>query len=345
MKLINTTEAVGHILCHDLTRIIPGKEKGAAFRKGHVVTEEDIPELLAMGKEHLYVWEMNDGMLHEDEAAQVLSDITVGKAQNMTRTEPKEGKIEIMASEDGLLKIDREKLDLINSMGELMIATVHGDFPVKKGDKLAGTRIIPLSISKEKMEEAKRIAGDEPILRILPIKKVKYGIVTTGSEVYKGLIEDKFGPVLKHKMDEYDGELIEQILLPDDKERITNAIKVLAFDKKCDVVLVSGGMSVDPDDKTPGAIKDTGADIVTYGAPVLPGAMFLLSYLECEGRSVPVMGLPGCIMYAGRTIFDLVLPRVLAGERLKLEDISHYGEGGLCLNCEVCHFSNCGFGK
>ncbi len=263
----------------------------------------------------------------------------------MTRTEPKEGKIEIMASEDGLLKIDREKLDLINSMGELMIATVHGDFPVKKGDKLAGTRIIPLSISKEKMEEAKRIAGDEPILCILPIKKVKYGIVTTGNEVYKGLIEDKFGPVLKRKMDEYDGELIEQILLPDDKERITNAIKELAFDKKCDVVLVSGGMSVDPDDKTPGAIKDTGADIVTYGAPVLPGAMFLLSYLECEGRTVPVMGLPGCIMYAGRTIFDLVLPRVLAGERLKLEDISHYGEGGLCLNCEDCHFPNCGFGK
>ena len=345
MKLINTTEAVGHVLCHDLTRIIPGQEKGPAFRKGHVVTEEDIPELLAMGKEHLYVWEMNDSMLHEDDAAKILCDLCMGEDSMMTHSEPKEGKIEIFAAEDGLLKIDRKKLDLINSMGELMIATIHGDYPVRKGDKLAGTRIIPLTISKEKMDKAKAAAGDKPILRVLPIKRVKYGIVTTGSEVYKGLIEDKFGPVLKRKMDEYGGELVEQILLPDDKEGITKAIRELAVEKKCDVVLVSGGMSVDPDDKTPGAIKDTGADIVTYGAPVLPGAMFLLSYLEADGRTVPVMGLPGCIMYAGRTIFDLVLPRVLAGERLEVEDISSYGEGGLCLNCEVCHFPNCGFGK
>ncbi len=345
MKLIKTTDAVGHVLCHDLTRIIPGQEKGPAFRKGHIVTSEDIPVLLAMGKENLFVWEMNDEMMHENEAASVLCDICMRDDPNMLRSEPSEGKIEIRASVDGLLKIDREKLNIVNSMGEMMIATVHGDTPVRKGDKLAGTRIIPLIISKDKMEKAKSVCGDGQILHILPIGKLRYGIVTTGSEVYKGLIEDKFGPVLKAKMDEYSCEFVKQIVLPDDKERITKAVLSLASEDKCDVVLVSGGMSVDPDDKTPGAIKDTGASVVTYGAPVLPGAMFLLSYLETDGRTVPVMGLPGCIMYASRTIFDLVLPRVLAGERLTSEDISRYGEGGLCLNCEVCHFPNCGFGK
>ena len=345
MKLINTVDAAGHVLCHDMTRIIPGKEKGPVFRKGHVVTEEDIPVLLSIGKEHLYVWEMNDNMLHEDEAAKILCDICRGDDEAISFTEPKEGKIELIANEDGLLKIDREKLNDVNALGEMMIATVHGDFPVKKGDKLAATRIIPLVIEKSKMDEAVDVTGGAQLIKILPIRKVRYGIVTTGSEVYKGLIEDKFGPVLKAKMSEYDGELVKQIILDDDREKITQSILDLAREDKCDVVLVSGGMSVDPDDRTPGAIKDTGADIVTYGAPVLPGAMFLLSYLDVNGRSVPVMGLPGCIMYAGRTIFDLILPRVLAGEMLTADDISVYGEGGLCLNCDICHFPNCGFGK
>lgn len=345
MKLINTVDAVGHVLCHDMTRIIPGKEKGPVFRKGHVVTEEDIPVLLSIGKEHLYVWEMNDDMLHEDEAAAVLRDICTGGSSMFEVTEPREGKIEIIAAYDGLLKIDRTKLNAINSLGEMMIASIHGDFPVKKGDKIAGTRVIPLVIEKSKMNEAKMIAGEEPVLTLLPIKPLSYGIVTTGSEVYKGLIEDKFGPVLKHKMGEYNCRFVRQIILDDNKEEITKAILELACDDVCDVVLVSGGMSVDPDDRTPAAIRDTGADIVTYGAPVLPGAMFLLSYLNVEGRTVPVMGLPGCIMYAARTVFDLALPRVLAGERLTASDISSYGEGGLCLNCEKCHFPNCGFGK
>ena len=345
MKLINTVDAVGHVLCHDMTRIIPGQEKGPVFRKGHVVTEADIPVLLSIGKEHLYVWEMNDDMLHEDEAAAVLRDICTGGSAMFETTSPKEGKIEILAACDGLLKIDRVKLNAINSLGEMIIATVHGDFPVKKGDKLAGTRVIPLVIEKSKMNEARAAAGEEPVLRLLPIRPLNYGIVTTGSEVYKGLIEDKFGPVLKRKMDEYNCRFVRQVIIGDDKEQITQAILELAVEDGCDVVLVSGGMSVDPDDRTPAAIRDTGADIVTYGAPVLPGAMFLLSYLNVNGRTVPVMGLPGCIMYAARTVFDLALPRVLAGERLTAKDISAYGEGGLCLNCGTCHFPNCGFGK
>ena len=344
MKLIATKDAVGHVLCHDITRIIPGVEKGPVFKKGHVITQEDIPVLLDVGKEHLYVWEKTEGMLHEDEAAELLREICMGDDAGMRASAPSEGKIEIFAAVDGLLKLDREKLLAVNSLGEMMIATIHGDLPVKAGEKLAGTRVIPLVIEEEKMNRAKEVAGNTPILSILPIPKVRYGLVTTGNEVAAGRIEDKFGPTLRRKMEAYGAECLGQVILPDDRERITAAIHDFVR-QGAELVLCSGGMSVDPDDKTPGAIKDTGAEIISYGAPVLPGAMFLLSYLHVEGKTVPVLGLPGCIMYARRTIFDLVLPRVLAGEKLQAEDLAKYGEGGLCLNCEICHFPNCGFGK
>ncbi len=348
MKLINTVDAVGHVLCHDITRILPGVEKGPVFRKGHVVTEEDIPVLLSVGKEHLYVWEKKEGMLHEDEAAEILRSICMGEDMSMKASLPKEGKIEITAAVHGLLKIDREKLLRVNSLGEMMIATVHGDYPVRPGQKLAGTRVIPLVIEEEKMEQARAAAGEEPILSILPFRPVRYGLIITGNEVAAGRIEDAFAPVLKQKLAEYGAECMGQVILPDDKERIRDAI--LQFAKEgAEMILCSGGMSVDPDDKTPGAIQDTGADVITYGAPVLPGAMFLLSYLSVEvsgeKREIPVMGLPGCVMYAKRTVFDLVLPRVLAGERLTADDLNRYGEGGLCLSCDVCHFPNCQFGK
>ncbi|MBE5864055.1 MAG: molybdopterin-binding protein [Lachnospiraceae bacterium] len=344
MKLIATKDAVGHVLCHDITRIIPGVEKGPVFKKGHIITQEDIPVLLDVGKEHLYVWEKTKGMLHEDEAAELLREICMGDDAGMRASAPSEGKIEIFAAVDGLLKLDREKLLAVNSLGEMMIATIHGDLPVKAGEKLAGTRVIPLVIEEEKMNRAKEVAGNTPILSILPIPKVRYGLVTTGNEVAAGRIEDKFGPTLRRKMEAYGAECLGQVILPDDRERITAAIHDFVR-QGAELVLCSGGMSVDPDDKTPGAIKDTGAEIISYGAPVLPGAMFLLSYLHIEGKTVPVLGLPGCIMYARRTIFDLVLPRVLAGEKLRAEDLAKYGEGGLCLNCEICHFPNCGFGK
>lgn len=342
MKLIKTEDAVGHVLCHDITQIIPGVVKDAVFRKGHIVTKEDIPVLLSVGKEHLYVWEKKEGILHEDEAAEILRDICI--SENMSASTPKEGKIEIKAQMEGLLKIDTEKLDKINALGEMMIATRHGNFPVKKGDKLAATRIIPLVIEKEKMDNAVKVAEGVPVLKILPFKNMKTGIVTTGSEVAKGRIEDAFGPVIRRKLSEYNADVIGQKIIGDEMDRITQGI--LDFiEEGADMVICTGGMSVDPDDRTPGAIKATGADVISYGAPVLPGAMFLLSYYKKDGRNIPVVGLPGCVMYAGRTIFDLVLPRLLAGEVLCSEDLSTYGEGGLCLNCDVCTFPNCGFGK
>lgn len=342
MRLIETKDAVGQVLCHDITQIIPGVVKDAVFRKGHIVTEEDIPVLLSVGKEHLYVWEKREGILHEDEAAAILRDICINGG--MSATEPKEGKIEIRAEADGLLKVNTEKLNAVNGLGELMIATVHGNFPVKKGDKIAAVRIIPLVIEEEKMKRAAETAGSEPLLRILPFTHARVGIVTTGSEVFKGRIEDAFGPAIRGKLAEYDTEVMDQKIVDDKQEDIMAAIGDFV-EQEADMVLCTGGMSVDPDDRTPGAIKAFGADIVSYGAPVLPGAMFLLAYYQKGDRTVPILGLPGCVMYAKRTIFDLILPRVLAGERLTPDQIRGYGEGGLCLNCPECHFPGCGFGK
>ena len=219
MKLIKTEDAVGHVLCHDMTQIIRGVTKDARFRKGHIVTEEDIPVLLSMGKENLYVWEKHENMLHEDEAVEYLRRICSG--EHVASGSPKEGKIDLTAACDGVLKIDTEKLYQVNSLGEMMIASRHGDFSVKKGDKLAGTRIIPLVIEKEKMDRAAEAAGTEPVFSILPYKKKKVGIVTTGSEVQKGLITDTFTPVLRDKFAKFPSEVIGQTKPGDDMEQIT----------------------------------------------------------------------------------------------------------------------------
>lgn len=344
MKLIRTEDAVGSVLCHDITQIIPGVVKDAVFRKGHVVTEEDIPVLLSVGKEHLYVWEKQEGMLHENDAAEILRQVCQG--EHMGASEPKEGKIELTAEADGLLKIDRKKLNAVNGMGQMVIASRHGDFPVKKGDKIAGMRVVPLVIEEEKMDRVKEICGEEPVFRLLPFREMKAGIVTTGSEVYHGRIEDRFTPVVKEKLEEYNVEVLGNTLCDDRPEIVEDAIRDW-IEKGADLVVCTGGMSVDPDDRTPLAIRNASDEVVTYGAPVLPGAMFMLAYKYRDSgeRYLPIMGLPGCVMYAKRTIFDLVLPRIAAGEKLCAEDFCVLGEGGLCLNCPVCTFPNCGFGK
>ena len=338
MKLIKTEEAVGQVLCHDMTQIIPGEYKGPRFRKGHIVTKEDIPVLLSMGKENLYIFEMDENKLHENDAAEILCKICKGK--NISRSEVKEGKIELTAEIDGLFTIDREKLSAINSIEELMIATRHGDTAVHKGDKLAGTRVIPLVIDKDKLTQAQDIADNTPILNVLPYTLKTAAVITTGSEVYHGRIEDKFTPVIIEKLKGFGITVTEHLTVDDGIENITSAIN--SVKGKVDMILCTGGMSVDPDDNTPGAIKASGADNITYGAPVLPGAMFLLGYYE---DGTPVMGLPGCVMYAKATIFDLVLPRITAEVRLSKADFVAYGEGGLCLGCEQCTYPHCSFGK
>jgi len=339
MKLIRTKDAVGHVLCHDMTQIIPGKYKDARFRKGHVVREEDIPVLLSMGKENLYVWEMVSGMLHKNEAAERLCALC--ENENMVRSQVKEGKLELTAAIDGLFRVDTRRLNEINLLDDIMIATRHGNTAVRKGDKLCGTRVIPLVIGEEKLAQAERIGGGTPLLELLPWKLKTAAVLTTGSEVANGLIRDSFTPVVERKLAEYGIAMVEHRLVGDGMENIAAAIAEVRA-KGVDMVICTGGMSVDPDDNTPGAIKHSGADIVTYGAPVLPGAMFLLGYFD---GGVPVMGLPGCVMYAKRTIFDLILPLAAAGVPVTRREIACLGEGGLCLGCKPCRYPVCPFGK
>ena len=339
MKQIKTKDAVGHVLCHDITRIVRGVTKDAEFRKGHVVTEKDIPALLSLGKENLYVWEPQKGMLHENDAAEILYSICAG--ENMSPSEVKEGKIESIADCSGIFLVDKERLRAINSLGELAIATRHSGFPVQKGDKLAGARAIPLLISEEKMAKARAIGHSVPLLALRPFSPKKIALINTGSEVFYGRIQDTFSPVIEEKAKEYGAAVFSKITMPDMPEEITKGILDM-IQKGADMVICTGGMSVDPDDRTPLAIKNTGAEIVSYGAPVLPGSMFMLSYYEGK---IPVLGLPGCVMYAKRTIFDLVLPKLMADIPVTAENLAALGHGGLCLNCETCTYPNCGFGK
>lgn len=339
MKQIRIEDAVGCILSHDVTKIVPGEFKGRLFKKGHVIKEEDIAKLLDIGKEHIYVWEPKENELHENDAAIRIKDLVLGEGCIISE-EIKEGKIDFFADRQGVLKINKDLLLKLNMVGEIIVSTMHNNTPVKKGEKIGATRVIPLIINEEKIIEAENLIK-EKIIRVEEIKPKKAVLITTGNEVYKGRIKDAFLPVMEEKLGYYGSEIIRQVILPDDKEMISeNIIKAIEEDK-VDVVICTGGMSVDPDDVTPSAIKDCNGEIVTYGAPVLPGAMFLLAYY----KNTPILGVPSCAMYAKRTILDLVLPRVLADEKLTFEDIASYGNGGMCLSCEICSFPHCSFGK
>jgi len=339
MKQIKTVDAVGHVLCHDITQIIKDVKSGVLFKKGHIVRSEDIDKLLSVGKDHLYIYEADEQMLHENEAAQILYQLCVNK--NMKATDIHEGKIEIIADSDGILKIETEKLQAINELDDIIIATRHQHTVIKKGDKIAGTRIIPLMIHKDKLIEATKIANNKPLLEIKPFHTFKVGLITTGNEVYYGRIKDTFSAVIENKLADYHLKVNHHLIVNDDLDKIKAAI-FECLEKGMDLIICTGGMSVDPDDLTPGAIKASGATILTYGAPVLPGAMLLVGYLEDE---IPILGLPGCVMYASATSFDLLFPRILAKDKITKKEIASLGHGGLCLKCSTCHYPNCMFGK
>lgn len=339
MKIVPVEEAVGMLLAHDMTEIIPGKSKKPAFKKGHRIVKEDIPRLLTMGKEHIGIIEYQEGDIHEDDAAMRMAKAIAGRGVEMS--DPSEGKVSLIAAEDGLLKINYETLFKLNKIEDLMIATLHTDRIVEKGMLIGGTRIIPLITDEKNIIEMEKIsAEDNPIVEVLPLQKLKIGMVTTGSEVYHKRIEDKFGPVIRSKFKELNCEVMRQLIVNDKEEMITEAI-VQLISEGAQMIVCTGGMSVDPDDVTPLGIRNTGAEVISYGAPTLPGAMFMLAYL----KDIPVLGLPGCVMYSKRTIFDLVVPRLLAGERLVKDDILRLGHGGLCMVCDSCTYPNCGFGK
>lgn len=339
MKCVPVEEALGMVLYHDLTRIVPGEFKGVAFKKGHIIAEEDIPRMLDMGKRNIYVWEMQEGILHEDEAGERMAKAVAGK--EILFSEPSEGKVSLLSQCKGLLKVNCAVLEKINVIDEAMIATLHTDVMVEEGSIVAGTRIIPLFIDKLKIEQIEKICLEEgPIIWVEPLKAMKVGIITTGSEVYTGRIQDKFGPVIRNKIAEIGSEVIKQIFVSDDVRMIVDAVNEL-LEMGTEMIIVTGGMSVDPDDVTPAGIRESGANIISYGAPVLPGAMFLIAYKN----EIPILGLPGCVMYSKRTIFDLMLPRIIVGERITRGDIAKLGHGGMCLNCKVCNFPVCSFGK
>lgn len=339
MQIIRVEDAVGNMLCHDITRIVPGEFKGPAFKKGQIITEKDIPELLKLGKEHIYVWEFNEGQVHENEAALRIARAVADEGEGITLTEPSEGKVSLVAQHDGMCTIDENLLVQVNMIEEVVVATRSNRKPVKKGDIVAGVRVVPLVIDQAKLEQVEDITSIHRVISVEPFKPYKVGIITTGSEVYSGRIQDQFGPVVKKKIESYGCEVINQIIVPDEAKKIVAAIKKLVM-QGAELLLTTGGMSVDPDDITPRAIRQAGAQIVTYGAPVLPGAMLMVAYLG----DIPILGLPGCVMYHKATIFDLMLPSVLSGERITRPMIAKLGLGGLCLHCEVCHYPACSFG-
>jgi molybdenum cofactor synthesis domain-containing protein len=329
LREVKVEEAVGMVLAHDLTQILPGTFKGRLFRKGHRVTQDDIPKLKDIGKEHLYAIELADSDLHEDEAALRMAAALAG--ENTVYGEPHEGKVSVKSEIGGLAVIAREMVDAINGMGEIALATVTNHRVLQPGEALAATRAIPLIVPEEKVREVERIAehyrsanGGKAPLSVRPLRRVRAGLLTTGSEVFSGRIADKFGPAVAAKLEALGSEMAEQRFAPDDRQTIVKEIRYF-LGQGYDMILVSGGMSVDPDDRTPGAIAEAGTEIVSYGTPMLPGSMLLFGYLE----GVPIFGLPGCVMHDPYTSFDVLLPRVLAGDRIEREDISGLGYGGL----------------
>lgn len=339
MQIVSVEKAVGMVLGHDITEIIPGRFKGAAFKKGHIVEKNDISKLLDIGKQYIYVMDLAEDMLHEDEAAQRMAKAAMG--HGIALSEPNEGKVELSATKTGLLKVNSAALEQINLLEGIMFATIHGEHMVQNGQKLGGTRIIPLTIEKSQIEKVERICRScYPVVTVKPLKRSTVGIVTTGSEIYRGRIEDKFGPVIENKFTALGSNILRQIIVDDDVEMIASAIRSL-IEEGADFITTTGGMSVDPDDVTPEGIKAAGGSIVSYGAPVLPGAMFL--WAEING--IPILGLPACVMYARTSIFELIVPRLLANDTITRTDIARMGYGGYCMDCKECLYPKCGFGK
>lgn len=331
---------MGKVLAHDITEILPGNFKGAAFKKGHVITEMDIPHLRRLGKEHLFVLDIQPGELHEDEAALSLGKAFAGPGIHCDES-PTEGKIALRSSHRGLLKVNAQVLMEINLVPGISCSSRHNNVVVGKGEIVAATRAIPLIIEEKFVKAAVRTARSAGgVFLVKELAHPDTGLVITGNEVYHGLIEDKFAPLIRKKLQAFGCQLQEPLFIPDDKQRIADAIRSLLH-AGLGLILVAGGMSVDPDDVSRAAIAEVGAKDVVYGTPVLPGAMFLYGRLG----EVPVLGLPACVLYYQATIFDLILPRVLAGEKITRGDLAAMAHGGLCLNCEECRFPSCAFGK
>jgi molybdenum cofactor synthesis domain-containing protein len=369
-RTVPITEAVGLVLAHDVTEIRTGEYKGRAFKKGHVIRHDDIHHLQQIGKDHLYVLTIGADEMHEDVAAVTLARALMGEGVSM-QGEPKEGKVRLVAARDGLLTIDRDALLQFNLLGDVICGTLHNNTVVRKDRVIAETKAVPLVVKRTVIDQAVSIAGRTGIVRVKEIRKPKAGVVITGNEVYHGRVKDGFAPVIAKKIEAFGGEIIGTAIAPDDKDIIRERLREL-LDAGADLLITTGGMSVDPDDVTRFAIRDLGATDLVYGSPVLPGAMLLVAYLEKarsapdrnvrgqapfgvrsensklrtqDSEPIPILGVPACGMYHKTTVLDLVLPRVLAGERIGRRELAELGHGGLCLHCSPCQYPICPFGK
>jgi molybdenum cofactor synthesis domain-containing protein len=339
MKQVPVEEAIGMVLAHDMTKVIPHEFKGALFRKGHVITKEDIEELKNMGKNHIFIYEMGQGNCHENDAAKRIAEALAGA--NIALSEAKEGKVDLISSAKGMLKVQVDTLDGVNEIEGIILATRHRGTVVEKGEKVAGAKIIPLVIKEaliKQVEQANLARGK--VVEVIPFHHLKVGIVVTGSEVYYGRIQDGFAPVLEKKVKAFGGEILGKKFAPDDLATIEQEIKAL-IEEGCELVLVSGGMSVDPDDLTPTAITRVATEVITYGSPVLPGAMFMMAY----AKDVAIVGVPACGMFNKTTVLDLMLPYLFTKEKVTKKMILQKAHGGLCLGCEKCVYPHCEFGK
>jgi molybdenum cofactor synthesis domain-containing protein len=340
MTKIKVEEAVGTRLAHDITEIRPGEFKGPSFRKGHKVRNQDVCRLMRLGKRHLYILDLKEDQVHEDDAVAEMAAALAGPGVTFGR-EPKEGKLQLTAAYSGLLKINTRALVAFNLIPDVMCAALHNHVPVNRGQIVAGTRAIPLVIQRQVLNDALSLAEKEaPIFSVKAYYKKKVRLVITGNEVYEGLIQDRFEQIVKTKLAAFGAALLETVILPDDPGRIADTVLRMAA-ADTDMIITTGGMSVDPDDVTRHGIRRAGVDTIHYGAAVLPGAMFQLSYKE----EMPIVGIPACGLYHQTTVFDLVLPRLLAGERMDDRDLARFAVGGLCLDCEVCRYPACSMGK
>jgi hypothetical protein len=340
LKKIKLQDAVGTKLAHDLTEIRPGEFKGAAFQKGHTVCNEDLCHLQKLGKNHLYLIDLAENEIHEDQAAAILAAGLAGEGIEW-QNEPREGKIQLFAGRDGLFKVNTASLAAFNMIDEVMCATLHNHTIVKKGALVAATRAIPLVMKRAPIERAAAIAQQNgATLSVKAMRQAKVGLVITGNEVYHGLIEDRFAPILSEKLTALGCEVAGLEFAQDDAGLISRAIGS-HLERGCDLLMLSGGMSVDPDDVTRQGIRQAGATEMYYGAAVLPGAMFLAAYIG----DVPLLGVPACGLHHCITVLDLVLPRILAGEKIGKAELAFLGHGGLCKDCEECTYPHCPFGK
>jgi hypothetical protein len=337
---VKVEEAVGLELAHDITEIRPGEFKGPSFRKGHRVEEKDICHLLRLGKRHLYILNLDEGQVHEDDAVFELANALCGPGIVFSRT-PKEGKLQLMAEHRGLLKVAVESLTKFNMIPEVMCASIHNNTPVTKGQPIAGTRAIPLVIERTALDKAIDIVRlDSPVFTVKKFKKVTTRLVITGNEVFEGLIEDRFEDIVRDKIESFGSTLAETVVLPDDINLIADTVKSF-FNNGTDIIITTGGMSVDPDDVTRIGIKKAGVKEIYYSAAALPGAMFQLAYKD----NIPIVGIPACALHHKVTVFDLILPRLLAGEKPDNKDMARLSHGGFCNDCAVCHYPTCSFGK